>query len=243
MASLRLYNTLTRAEEPFTPMDGKKVRLYTCGPTVYHYAHIGNLRCYIFEDILKRVLTYNQLPVLHVMNITDVGHLTDDADNGEDKMEKGARREGKSVWDVARFYTEAFQHDIKRLNIIDPDIWCKATDHIKEQIEQILQLEEKGYTYIIEDGVYFDTSKLDDYGKLARLDIENLKAGARVEMTEGKRNPTDFALWKITAPGVRRQMEWDFVHHWTLTDEEYEKLKEAAKNNPNIEILEVEDVD
>jgi len=207
---IRLYNTLTRAKEPFTPLDGKQVKLYTCGPTVYHYAHIGNLRTYVFEDILKRALLYNGLPVLHVMNITDVGHLTSDSDEGEDKMEKGAAREGKSVWDIAQFYTDAFQKDITRLNILEPSIWCKATDHIPEQIAQIQRLEENGFAYAIEDGVYFDTSKLQDYGKLARLDIENLKAGARIEMAEGKRNPTDFALWKLSPKdGPQRAMEWD----------------------------------
>jgi len=239
---IRLFNTLTRAKDVFTPMDGERVRLYACGPTVYHYAHIGNLRTYVFEDILKRALRYNNLPVLHVMNITDVGHLTSDADTGDDKMEKGAAREGKSVWELAEFYTKAFKKDIAHLNILEPDIWCKATDHIKEQIAQIRQLEAKGYTYVIGDGVYFDTSKLKDYGKLARLDIENLKAGARIEMAEGKRNPTDFALWKFSPADKKRLMEWDFISHWTLTDEEYEKLKESANNNPNIQILEAEDV-
>jgi cysteinyl-tRNA synthetase len=209
MSTIRLYNTLTRAKEPITPLDGKTVKLYTCGPTVYHYAHIGNLRTYIFEDILTRTLR-KQFPVLHVMNITDVGHLTSDSDEGEDKMEKGAAREGKSVWDVAKFYTDAFQKDIALLGIRSPDIWCKATDHIKEQIQQIQQLERNGFTYVIEDGVYFDTAKLDDYGKLAKLDIEGLKAGARIEMAEGKRNPTDFALWKFSPKtDAKRAMEWD----------------------------------
>jgi cysteinyl-tRNA synthetase len=203
-----LYNTLTRSKVPLKPLDGKRVRMYTCGPTVYHYAHIGNLRAYVFADTLKRAIMYNKVPVLHVMNITDVGHLTSDADEGEDKMLKGARREGKSAWEIAEYYTKAFQDDLKRLNVLFPDIWCKATEHIKEQIAQIQALEKKGYTYRIEDGIYFDTSKVPDYGKLARLDLENLKAGARVEMAEGKRNPTDFALWKFSR-GERRQMEWD----------------------------------
>jgi cysteinyl-tRNA synthetase len=143
------------------------------------------------------------------MNITDVGHLTSDADQGEDKMEKGAKREGKSVWDIAQFYTDAFRSDMRKLNIIDPDVWCKATDHIKEQIQQIQQLESRGVTYVIEEGVYFDTSKLEDYGKLANLDIESLKAGARVEVAEGKRNPTDFALWKFSPKNEQRAMEWE----------------------------------
>ncbi len=215
MAELVLYNTRTRSKDPFVPIKPGHVGLYTCGPTVYHYAHIGNLRTYVFEDLLKRVLRYNKLHVLHVMNITDVGHLTSDADEGEDKMEKGAKREGKSVWDIAKFYTDAFQEDLARLNIDFPktsdahNIWCKATDHIKEQIAQIQQLEQNGYTYTIEDGVYFDTAKLSDYGKLARLKLDELKAGARIEVAEGKRNPTDFALWKFSPKDEQRAMEWD----------------------------------
>ncbi|MDD9954201.1 MAG: cysteine--tRNA ligase [Candidatus Woesearchaeota archaeon] len=204
---LTLYNTLTRTKEPFTPLKDV-VSLYTCGPTVYNYAHIGNLRTYIFEDILKRVLLYNKCKVNHVMNITDVGHLTSDADEGEDKMEKGAAREGKTVWEIAEYYTKAFQDDIHKLHILDPDTWCKATDHIQEQIEQIQTLEKNGFTYTTSDGVYFDTSKLDDYGEIALLDKENLKAGARVDMGE-KKNPTDFALWKFSKEGENRAMEWE----------------------------------
>ncbi len=216
---LVLYNTLTRKKEIFVPIDAaptgnKKVGLYTCGPTVYHYAHIGNLRTYVFEDILVRVLRRNGYIVNHVMNITDVGHLTgDENDTGEDKMEKGARREGKSVWDIANYYSKVFFDNCAELNIIPPTITCKATDHIKEQIAQILQLEKNGFTYRIDDGIYFDTAKLSDYGKLARLDIKNLKAGIRVELVSGKRNPTDFALWKFSPkpePGVpKRAMEWE----------------------------------
>jgi cysteinyl-tRNA synthetase len=206
---LSLYNTLSRKKERFEPLHPPKVGLYTCGPTVYNYAHIGNLRSYIFADTLRRVLKYNGYKVTQVMNITDVGHLTSDADEGEDKMEKGARREGKSVWEIAKHYTEAFKADLAKLNIEEPDIWCKATDHIKEQIEQVKTLEKKGYTYKIADGLYFDTSRLDDYGKLARLDTKSLKAGARIEMTAGKRNPADFALWKLSPKeGPKRQMEW-----------------------------------
>ncbi|MBI4215413.1 MAG: cysteine--tRNA ligase [Parcubacteria group bacterium] len=204
-----LYNTLTRQKELFTPTDPKQVTLYTCGPTVYHYAHIGNLRAYVFEDILKRALKYSGYPVLHVMNITDVGHLTSDADEGEDKIEKGARREGKTVWEIANFYTKAFKKDIKRLNIRNPDIWCKATDHIPEQIALIQTLEQKGLTYKISDGIYFNTSKFPRYGDLAQLDIEGLKEGARIGKHGEKRNPSDFALWKFSPKDTQRQMEWD----------------------------------
>lgn len=208
METIKLYNTLTRSKDPLETIEEGKVRLYTCGPTVYNYAHIGNLRTYVFEDVLKRALQLVGFEVHHVMNVTDVGHLTDDADAGEDKMEKGAQREGKTVWDIAEEYWQAFRLDLQRLNVIEPTVWCKATEHIEEQIDQVRALEQKGYTYIIDDGVYFDTSKLDDYGKLARLDIENLRAGARIEMVQGKRNPTDFALWKFSPKDKQRQMEW-----------------------------------
>lgn len=204
---MKLYNTRTRTKEHFVPIDGKKVGLYTCGPTVYNYAHIGNLRTYIFEDILVRTLKYNAFDVHHVMNITDVGHLTDDADEGEDKMEKGAKREGKSAWDIAKYYTDAFVEDMDNLNILQPNTWCKATDHIQEQIKQIQQLIDKGFTYETEDAIYFDTSKLPDYGKLAQLDKQQLQPGARVEIGD-KKHPTDFALWKFTKAGETRQMEW-----------------------------------
>jgi len=206
---LRLYNTMTRSVDEFKPIEEGKVGLYTCGPTVYNYAHIGNLRTYVFEDILKRALVLEGYDVKHVMNVTDIGHLVSDADEGEDKMELSARKEGKSVWEIAEFYFNAFRRDMKRLNLLEPDIWCRATDHIGEQIELVKKLEEKGFTYIIEDGVYFDTSKLADYGKLARLDVKGLKAGARIEMVAGKRNPTDFALWKFSPKDAKRLMEWE----------------------------------
>lgn len=205
---LQLFDTYTRTVRPFEPLHPPEVGLYTCGPTVYDYAHIGNLRTYIFEDILKRVLEYNGYKVQHVMNITDVGHLTSDADTGEDKMEKGSRRTGKTAWDIAAEYTRAFQTDLKHLNIEDPSIWCRATDHIEEQIEAIETIAANGYTYRTSDGIYFDTSKQPDYGYIGRLDIEGQKAGARVDVGE-KRNPTDFALWKFSTPDVKRQMEWD----------------------------------
>jgi len=207
--SIRLYNTLTRRKDRFEPIEPPRVRLYTCGPTVYNYAHIGNLRTYVFEDVLKRALRACGYEVHHVMNVTDVGHLVSDADEGEDKMALGAAREGKSVWEIAEFYWRAFRNDMTRLNLLEPDVWCKATEHIAEQIDLVRKLEEKGFTYVIDDGVYFDTSKLPDYGKLARLDAAGLKAGARIEMAAGKRNPTDFALWKFSPKDAQRLMEWD----------------------------------
>lgn len=203
---LRLYNTLTHKIEDFQPTK-KVVGLYACGPTVYAYAHIGNLRTFVFEDILKRVLIYNKYQVKHIMNITDVGHLTSDSDTGEDKIEKGAAREGKSAWEVAEFYTKEFFKDSKALNILPASKYPRATDHIKEQIALIKKLEQKGFTYKTSDGIYFDTSKLSDYGKLANLKNQSLKAGARVEIGE-KKNPTDFALWKFSPSGTKRQMEW-----------------------------------
>ena len=206
--TIKLFNSLNHSLEEFHSIKNNAVGMYTCGPTVYNYAHIGNLRSFLFEDILKRVLTVNDYKVKHVMNITDVGHLTSDADVGEDKMEKGARREGKSAWDIANFYIAAFESDLKDLNIIPPDIFCRATEHIKEQIKLIEKLEKKGFTYRTSDGIYFDTSKFPDYGKMANLKNQDLKAGARVDLGE-KKNPTDFALWKFSPVDEQRQMEWE----------------------------------
>jgi cysteinyl-tRNA synthetase len=208
MKNLQLYDNYSRRLRDFTPLHPPQVGLYTCGPTVYDYAHIGNLRTYLFEDILRRVLEFNGYKVKQVMNITDVGHLVSDADSGEDKMEKGSRRVGKSAWELAEIYTTEFKNDLVRLNIIEPIVWCRATDHIREQIEFIGCLEEKGFIYRTADGIYFDTSRLPDYGYLGRLDIAGLQAGARVEMNE-KHNPTDFALWKFSPTDQKRQMEWD----------------------------------
>ena len=206
---LFLYNTLTRKKEEFTPLYSDYAGLYTCGPTVYNYAHIGNLRTYIFEDILKRVLLYNRFEVKHVMNITDVGHLTGDRDMGEDKLETGASREGKSAWEIADYYTEAFRKDISRLNILEPSIWCRATDTIPDQIALIRILEEKGYTYKTRDGIYFDTAKFEGYTKLSHQNLEALQEGAGVERNPEKRTPADFAVWKFSPEGSQRQMEWD----------------------------------
>jgi cysteinyl-tRNA synthetase len=177
---------------------------------VYHYAHIGNLRTYVFEDLLRRTLEYRGYRVNHIVNITDVGHLTSDADTGEDKMEKGAAREGKSVWDVADFYTRAFVKDWERLNLEAPSRWTKATDHIPEQIDLVKTLEEKGLAYVIPgDGVYFDTARFPRYADFAGLDLRGMQEGARVGVVEGKRNAFDFALWKISPKDARRAMEWD----------------------------------
>ena len=206
---LFLFNTLTRKKEEFKPIKDMEVGMYTCGPTVYDYAHIGNLRTYIFEDILRRVLEFNDYEVNHVMNITDVGHLTSDADEGEDKMEKGAKREKKSVKEIIELYTKAFQKNLDDLNIEEPKKWCKATDHIKEQIALVSKLEEKKFTYKTSDGIYFDTSKFKNYGKLAKLDIDGLEEGKRVEKNPEKKNITDFALWKFSPKDSKREMEWE----------------------------------
>ncbi len=204
---LKLYNTLTRKEEVFKPIDKKLVKIYSCGATVYWYQHVGNMRAYVFSDVLQRVLQYNGYKVKKVINITDVGHLTSDADEGEDKMEKAVRREGKTAREIADHYFKQFKDDYEKLNIIPPSIWCKATEHIKEQIDFIKKLEKKGYTYLTSDGVYFDSTKFKNYGKLARLKPENLQAGKRIEVGE-KKHPTDFALWKFSDKPGERQQEW-----------------------------------
>jgi cysteinyl-tRNA synthetase len=206
--ALRLYDTFTRSRREFRPFQPPMVGMYACGPTVYEYAHIGNLRTYLFEDVLRRVLEFNGYQVRHVVNITDVGHLTSDADEGEDRMEKGARRTGKSAWDIAELYAQAFKEDLSQLNVLEPTIWCRATEHIPEQIALVRCIETKGFTYRTSDGIYFDTSRLPEYGHLARLDVTGQRAGARVDIGE-KRNATDFALWKFSPAGQRRQMEWE----------------------------------
>lgn len=206
--TLRLFDTYTRSLRDFEPLQPAYVGLYTCGPTVYDYAHIGNLRTYLFEDVLRRMLEFNGYTVKHVMNITDVGHLVSDADTGEDKMDKGAQRTGQSAWEIARLYTAAFRDDLRSLNILEPTIWCNATEHLPEQIDLIRCIESQGYTYRTSDGIYFDTSRLTDYGYLARLDIAGLQAGARIDLGE-KRHVTDFALWKFSPSNQQRQMEWN----------------------------------
>jgi cysteinyl-tRNA synthetase len=212
--ALKLYDTWTRSLREFVPLIPGQVGLYTCGPTVYNYAHIGNLRTYLFEDGLTRVLRLNGYTVNHVMNITDVGHLVSDGNDGEDKMEAGSRRTGKTAWDIAEEYTVAFEKDLSALNVVSPTIWCKATDHIPEQIAFIQRIEDRGFTYTTGDGVYFDTSMQLSYGYLGRVDIDGLQGGARVELGE-KRNLTDYALWKFSPASKdgeaveQRQMEWD----------------------------------
>jgi len=205
MRKIFLFNTLSRKKEVFLPIKKKEVRIYTCGPTVYWFPHIGNLRTYIFEDVLKRVLIYNGYKVKHVMNITDVGHLVSDQDVGEDKILLAAKREKKSAKEIARFYEKKFKENLKKLNVLEPTVWVRATATIKDQVNFIKILEKKGFTYIIEDGVYFDTSKLKKYGRLWPKGMKILP-GARVEMVRGKKNPTDFALWKFAKE--RKEMVW-----------------------------------
>lgn len=206
--TVRLYDTMSRAVKEFVPIEEGKAGLYCCGPTVYNFAHIGNLRTFIFEDLLHRTLVKAGYRLTHVMNITDVGHLTGDGDDGEDKMEKSARESGRSVWDIAEFYTKAFFDDEKDLNIIRPDIVCKATDHINDMIEIIKKLEEGGHTYISGGNVYFSIDTIDDYGKLAKLNLDDLKEGARIEVDSNKRNPKDFVLWFTNSKFKDQAMQW-----------------------------------
>lgn len=204
---IKFYNTLTRKKEEFVPIDDKEVRIYSCGPTVYYYAHIGNLRAYLFMDTLRRVLKYNGYKLKHVMNITDVGHLVSDADEGEDKMLKAAKREHKDPFEIAKFYTEAFMHDLDLLNIDKPEIIAKATEHIKVMEDYVKQIIKNGYAYETENTIYFDTSKLDKYGILSNLNVDEQKAGARVDFDPNKKNISDFAIW-IKAP-ENHIMKWD----------------------------------
>jgi cysteinyl-tRNA synthetase len=205
----RLYNTLGREIQDFVPIDKSAVGLYACGPTVYDYAHIGNLRTYIFEDLLRRSLEYAGFQVRHVMNITDVGHLTGDEDDGEDKMIAGARRSGLTVWEIAQKYTKSFFADTDRLHILRPHVACKATEHIQDMIDLVKTLEEKGYAYMAEGNVFFDTGKFPPYGELALLDRQKLKAGARIEVDKAKKHPADFALWFTNSKFEHQAMLWD----------------------------------
>ncbi|MFN8391004.1 MAG: cysteine--tRNA ligase [Bdellovibrionota bacterium] len=204
-----LFNTLTRKIERLEPKTPGEVQLYCCGPTVYNYQHIGNLRTYIFEDVLVRVLRYAGYNVRHVMNITDVGHLVSDADEGEDKMLVATKREGKTSAEIAEFYTNIFFDHCAELHISRPDIVCKATEHITEMIDLIKRLEERGAAYVSGGNVYFDVSKSPDYGKLAGLDLDSLKSGARIEVDSKKRSPLDFALWFTKSKFEKQEMQWD----------------------------------
>ena len=206
---MKLYNTMDRKVEEFVPIEEGKVGMYCCGPTVYNYAHIGNLRTYIFEDILHRTLEEAGYRVKHVMNITDVGHLTGDGDDGEDKLGKRSRETGKSVWDIAAFYTDAFFADEKALNIKRPNVVCKATDHIQDMIALTKRLEEKGHTYTAGGNVYFSIDTIDDYGKLAGQKQEDKLSGARIAVDGNKRNPQDFVLWFTNSKFGEQAMMWD----------------------------------
>lgn len=205
--NIKLFNTLTRTKEKFNPIDKNQAKIYTCGPTVYYFAHVGNLRAYLFMDNLRRVLKYNGYDLKHVMNITDVGHLVSDADEGEDKMIKAAKRENKNPFEIAEFYMKAFLKDIDKLNIDRPEIIARATEHIDIMEEYVKKIIDNGYTYQTEDTVYFDTSKLDRYGVLSNRNIDEQQAGARVQFDEEKKNISDFALWiKATENHI---MKWD----------------------------------
>ena len=203
---LTLYNSLTRQLEPFRPIDPNDVGIYSCGPTVYNYAHIGNLRAYVFTDTLSRVLTWKGYPLTHIINVTDVGHLTSDADFGDDKMEAAARASGQDIWAIAKHYTDAFKQNLVDLNIREPSKFPLATDHIPEMIAFADAIAER-HCYVLPDGLYFDTTTVPDYGRLARSQDD---AGeSRIDPVAGKRNPQDFAIWRTSAPGENRQMEWD----------------------------------
>ncbi|MGH4050893.1 MAG: cysteine--tRNA ligase [Clostridium sp.] len=207
--SFYVYNTMTRNKDEFVPYKEGKVGMYTCGPTVYNYAHIGNLRTYIFEDVLKKSLEYVNYKVKHVMNVTDVGHLQSDGDEGEDKMALGASREHKTVWEIAKFYEDAFFKDCKKLNIKRPTVVCRATDHIKDMINLIKKLEDKGYTYVSNGNVYFEIDKFEDYAKLANISMDELKAGSRIEIDPNKKNPLDFVLWFTNSKFSNQIMQWE----------------------------------
>lgn len=206
---MKIYNTLSRQKEEFNPVKEGEVGIYSCGPTVYSSPHIGNMYAYVCWDILVKIFKYLGFEVRQVMNITDVGHLTSDADSGEDKMEKGSKKEGLTVFEIAQKYELEFLENLKELNIEGPWKMPRATDHIQEQIELIKKIEANGFTYEISDGIYFDTSKFADYGKFANLNLEKIKEGARVEVNQEKKNPSDFALWKFSPKDKKRQMEWE----------------------------------
>jgi len=246
--NLQFYNTLTKSLEPFTPTDGDTATIYTCGPTVYDYPHVGNWTAYIYWDTLIRTILAAGFSVNRVMNLTDVGHLVSDADDGEDKLEKGAKREGKTAWEIAEFYAEDFVHGMELLGLLPPEHLVKATDFIAQQLDLVRILKEKGYTYQTSDGIYFDTNKFPTYADFARLDLSAQKAGARVEDNPEKRQAWDFALWKFTPAGQKRDMEWetpeDLLELGILSDSAHEgsafpaearqerKLNQTAPSRP-----------
>lgn len=208
---LKLKNTASKKLEEFKPINPDEVKIYTCGPTVYSFAHIGNFASYIYWDFLVRVLKANGYKTKRILNLTDVGHLVSDEDEGEDKMEKGAKKEGKTVWEIADFYIDAYLKDFRKLNMIEPEKICRATDYIEEDKKLVQKMIDRGFTYETTDGIYFDTSKFPDYAKFANLDLEGLKAGARVDYSSEKKNPSDFAVWKFIQPGEKHAMRWDFL--------------------------------
>ncbi|MEY4270137.1 MAG: hypothetical protein RLZZ58_1353, partial [Pseudomonadota bacterium] len=206
MSELRLFNSLTRQTEPFVPVHPGEARVYSCGPTVYNYPHIGNMRAYVFADTLGRVLSYKGYRLTHVINITDVGHLTDDGDDGEDKLEKMAAEKAQSIWDIARHYTQAYWDDHKALNCRAPAHWSIATDYVPAMIDFAKSIADR-HCYQLDSGLYFDTSTVADYGALARARTD--EGESRIEAVDGKRHAADFAIWRTTPPGETRQMEWD----------------------------------
>jgi len=208
MTPLTLFNSLSRSAETFVPIDPSNVRVYSCGPTVYNYAHIGNLRAYVFTDTLSRVLTWKGWPLTHVINITDVGHLTSDADAGDDKMEAAAKRAGRDIWAIAAYYTNVFKQNLDALHIRPPTHFPLATDHVAEMIEWGRAIEAK-HCYRLPDGLYFDVTTVPDYGRLAGHAVEQQPGESRIGEVAGKRNAADFAIWRTSAPGENRQMEWD----------------------------------
>lgn len=208
---LKLYNTLNRKSENFKPLSDGIVKIYTCGPTVYNFQHIGNFAAQIYWDLLVRTLRADGYVVRRVLNLTDVGHLVSDGDEGEDKLEKGAAREGKSVWEVAEFYIEDFLKNYRSLELSEPEVIARATDYIEADMRAVDQMRANGFTYETEDGIYYDTSKFSDYADFARLNLSGLQAGARVGFSNEKRNASDFAVWKFIKPGEKHAMRWDYL--------------------------------
>lgn len=207
---MKLFNTATKTLEEFEPL-GDEVKIYTCGPTVYNTPHIGNYASYIYWDLLVRTLEMNQYKVKRILNLTDVGHLTSDGDEGEDKLEKGAAREGKTVWEIAEFYINQYLEGFHALKLTEPAKICRATDYVEQDKKMVDEMTKNGFTYETSDGIYFDTAKFADYAKFANLDLENLKAGARVDFNTEKRNVSDFAVWKFIKPGEKHAMRWDYL--------------------------------